>query len=155
MNNTNNSFELHGSNKEKAQQLIDKMKEKTLSIELLDAILPHEQEFFKSFVEIFRIEADKEAKGHEIYMKSMDNAMANLAGIIPNENIDSETRHDIIELISQIGQNISDVQKKQISESGKTQRWGWGIAIGGVLLITAILVFVSRKNNGSMGNTIH
>ena len=67
-----NSFDiqLNGTNKEKAEQLVNQMKHRSLSKEVLDAILPFEKDFYKFLVEDFRAQLNADSKYHKEYAGS-------------------------------------------------------------------------------------
>lgn len=153
MKKEDHHIKLHGTNEEKAIQLKNIMMQEPVSVDALNAILPYEQEFFRAFVETFRIETEKETKFDENYVNTMNNTLTSLSNLITNDNVDNDIRLKILDTIAQISKDVSDVQKTKTIESSKTKRLIVGATISGAIVIAALLVFGSRKNNGGINTT--
>jgi hypothetical protein len=147
------NFQLKGTNKQKAEQLINQIKERHLSKEVLDAILPFEKDFYKSLVEMFRVQLDKESQDNKVYVETIDNIICNLSSIIPNDKLDSETRMQIINLIYKMTDDLKDNQNNKTKEAEKTKRTMIVSTIVAAALGIAIWLGFGY-NNGNGGNTI-
>ncbi|MCR5658174.1 MAG: hypothetical protein K6G25_02475 [Bacteroidales bacterium] len=143
---TSNNFQLNGTNEEKAKQLANRIKLGGLSKERLDAILPHEKEFFKCLVEVFRAQLDAESKDYKVYVDTINNSISNLCKILPDENLDVETRRQIIDLIVKLTDDLKDVQESRNDDSRAT-KIGLGILAVAMLGIAAWLGFGGIGNN--------
>lgn len=145
-----NSFDiqLNGTNKEKAEQLVNQMKHRSLSKEVLDAILPFEKDFYKCLVEAFRAQLNADSKDHKEYIDTINSSISNLSIILPNENLDSETRRQIIDLIAKITDDLKDLQESKNKESSRTKR----VMIGAAIAFTAIGIAVWLFGGNTNGN---
>lgn len=156
MKKEDKSFELHGTNKEQAKQLYDIIKQGSISTDVLNDILPYEAEFFKALVETIRIESDKEVKEYELYVKTTTNNINNLINLVPNDNLDVETRCEILRLISKMSEDLSKAQTAKTKEEEITKRWYWGICVFGAVAIASVLIrALSNKSGGNTNNIIH
>ena len=139
-------FQLNGTNEEKAKQLADRLKQGRISKETLDAILPREKEFFKCLVDSFRAQLDTDSNDYNTYSETISSFLSTLSSVISNEDLDSETRNRIIDLVFQINKDYQDKKKKKIKES-KNTKWGiLAIGVAGLLLIGYGIV-KGRNNN--------
>jgi len=140
-------FQLNGTNKEKAEQLINRMKQGSLSKEILTAILPYEKEFYKSLVEMFRAQLDAESNNNKIYIETINNLLQNLSGILPDERLDSESRDQIINLILKATDDLKDIVNKNAERSNKVKKaLIYTIATTFVLSVTSWLIFGNKKS---------
>ena len=145
---TSNNFQLNGTNEEKAKQLANIIKQGSLSKEMLDAILPHEKEFFKCLVDVFRAQVDAESKDYKVYVDTINNSISNLCKILPDENVDVETRRQIIDLIVKLTNDLKDIQVTKNNDSNTTKRIIIGFAAA-ALGIALWLGFGGSRNNNN------
>lgn len=142
----NKDFQLNGTNEEKAKQLVDRLKQDRISKETLDAILPHEKEFFKCLVDAFRAQLDTDSNDYNTYAVTSNSFLSTLSSVISNEDLDSQTRNRIIDLMFQINKDFQDVQKEKLKES-KNTKWAFlAIGVAGLLLLGYGIV-KGRNNN--------
>lgn len=141
-----NTFQLNGTNEEKAKQLANRIKQGNLSKEMLDAILPHEKEFFKCLVDVFRAQVDAESQDYKVYVDTINDSISNLCKILPNENLDAETRRQIIDLIVKLTDDLKDIQVAKNNDSKTTKRIVIGIIAVATLGIAAWLRFGGNRN---------
>lgn len=128
-----------------ALELIELMKNGSLSIEQLKELVPMTTGFLTSLCEALKEEISKSHQSHVESIKVLGDAIDALKDLGKIENCSDDIKKDIIDKIYDISKWVRDLQQVH-EENSKQLKWGM-LAITGA--IVAIVLAVSCNNNQS------
>lgn len=128
-----------------ALELIELMKNGSLSIEQLKELVPMTTGFLTSFCEALKEEISKSHQSHVESIKVLGDAIDALKDLGKIENCSDDIKKDIIDKIYDISKWVRDLQQVH-EENSKQLKWGM-LAITGA--IVAIVLAASCNNNQS------
>ena len=130
-------------NKNRAGEIIDLMKNGTLSIEQLKELVPMTTGFLKELCEALKEEISNSRQSHAQAVQALGKAIDALKEIGKLENCSDEVKLSVIEKIHEIGKTIAELQKTHEDNSNK-RAWGILSIIG---TIAALIFLLSSNNN--------
>ena len=129
--------------KKQALELIELMKNGTLSIEQLKELVPMTTGFLTNFCEALKEEISNSHQGHLESIKVLGSAIDALKDLGKVENCSDEVKKDILDKICEISKWVRDLQQVH-EENSKQLKWGM-LAIAGA--IVAIVLAASSNDN--------
>jgi hypothetical protein len=137
---------LEGSDKEKAYQLWELLKERSLDKEQLEKLIPMTNSFITEFANCIRTQIESEEKNHKIYMESMGRLADQLSSIVADGQISPEERLAVINLISKISDDIKEVQKDRNEKDFKFKTFLLSILALFAMIIVILAGGQNKKN---------
>ena len=126
-----------------ALELIELMKNGSLSIEQLKEIVPMTTSFLTNLCEALKAEISNSHQGHLESIKVLGSAIDALKDLGKVENCSDEVKKDILDKICEISKWVRDLLQVH-EENSKQLKWGM-LAIAGAII--AIVLKVSSNDN--------
>lgn len=140
---------LYGTNNQKAEQLIALLKDKQLSPEQLDKLIPHTKEFLKELTNVIKRQTEIEKSNYDKIIDSSLQIIDNLLNSMGNAPTESE-RLQIVSSIDRIHERMAEIHKNEKIENQKSKSLFailGGILLGIVFILTA--GFLGRSDDKS------
>lgn len=134
---------LTGTTSEQARQLYELLKQREMPVEALEHIVPLSSDFIKEFCSVIKEQIAAEAEGHKYALGIISQVMNKLASIIENKEITDEERKDILDCISQLGEQLRNIQNAK--QNGDTI-FKSVLAVCVTFLIGILLILIGRKS---------
>lgn len=143
----NKEIKLHGSDKEKAQQLLDLMKDRKLSVEELKEICPMTNSFLSALNDSLKEEIHSNKEFNESCLDTLDRMYDSLAKLLETSSLTEDNKTEILKQMQFLSEKIFEMQGKEGERSFSIKKLL--ISIAGILVaIVIILSGTNNKNNG-------
>ncbi len=110
---------LTGTDKEKAYQLFNLIKEQEIPVNVLETIVPISVDFVKEFASCIKLQIEYERERDKKYLDIMDRLSRCLSDRLSDNTISESERIEIIKSISLCSHDMSEYNKEKIrSENG-------------------------------------
>ena len=139
---------LEGTNHQKAIQLLDLLKNRQLSPEQLDKLIPHTKDFFKELTNEIKRQTEIDKSNYDKFIESSMKIIENLYASMKEAPSESE-RLQILNVINNIHGRMTDIQEKEKVGNTKTKSL---LAILGSILLGILFIlsagYLKSKSNG-------
>lgn len=136
----NNKTKLDGKTiNEQVNSFMSILKDKTISVEELEHLIPLNTEFVKGLLDVIQKEIEADEKGYSSYLQVMNNIIDSLRKICEGQNISSEERKEILAYMLEIGKIIKEVELSRNNNKTKIIV-SLSILAALVLVISGILI---------------
>ena len=140
---------LNGSYKEQANQLWEILKNKELSSEALQTIMPNAIEFFKELFLCIKNESDSDKEISKLVIDVYKQNLSDLIEGLTKKELNIEEKKLIADRISEINKYLCDVAKSHSTSSVfKTM-----FLTGAIVVLSSIFISLASKNKGFNNST--
>lgn len=141
----NNKTKLDGKTiNEQVNSFMSILKDKTISVEELEHLIPLNTEFVKGLLDVIQKEIEADEKGYSSYLQVMNNIIDSLRKICEGQNISSEERKEILAYMLEIGKIIKEVELSRNNNKTKIIVY---LSILAALVLVILGIFIGKKNH--------
>ena len=131
----NSNIKLEGKTvNEQVNNFISILKDKTISVEELQHLIPLNTEFVKGLLDVIQKEVETNKEEYASYLQVMNNIIDSMRKICEGQNISSEERKAILGYMLEMGKIINEVEKSR--NNNKTIRITFLTVLGVAVLAT-------------------
>lgn len=133
--NTNapDSTTLKGSAKEMVQQFLDLIKERQLTIEEVEKILPLGKDFYTYLSSIVTKQIEEDSKCHNVVMAALGNALAEAVKGLTSKEISFEEKQLLSPIIFGLQESMKEIELSRQEKSYHLKKWA--MYIGGAVIV--------------------
>lgn len=128
---------------EQVNNFMSLLKDKTISVEELERLIPLNIEFVKGLLDVIQKETEADKEGYASYLQVMNNMIDHLRKICEGQSLSSEERKQILDYIYKLGEMIKEVELNR--ENNHTKRVGVLAILAAAAIVT--VGFLTGKRN--------
>lgn len=128
-----------GQWKQLAFAFLDEIKNREISPESLEQLIPLSTNFVTEMTSVIRTQIESDKESYKAYMTAINSIIEGFNKVLADSQIDKEERKDISNKLLELGKIMSDVEKSRNQASEKTKRFFALLAAG----ITGIIIILT------------
>lgn len=127
---------LEGTPKEQAKQLMELLKDRTLSIEALKELMPMNMKVIEEFISCMKTELEANRTTYGKVIDSINASLDVLRGILKDGKIDEKERDKVLKEIDHLHEVMVEIHDKHEERVFDLAKWFAGMVAFIVLIIT-------------------
>ena len=137
----NNDFILSGSTSQQAQQFFNLLRERELTPEQMNIILPKAKDFYTKLIEVLHKETEANKDCYKTSIVALQNTLLGLVSQL-SSTVTREEKEELLKVILEIQKSIKEIE---INRTDKSYGFRKFIAFLGSLLVFVLIILGASK----------